>query len=135
MSRRRKERKRRTRRAGHWGWGGEASPFGRRDPHHPYGRRWYDEQRTEGEALRMAAYGFLGGFVLGVAVWSHQLHQNRSGLFSRWPLRRLAALGYLGGHPSVDTARLLRDYIAWERRPALRRRGEQVLRHVEQSLE
>jgi len=123
------------RQGGRWEHRGKGSPFGRRDPRHPYGRRYYDEQPSDGESLRMAAYGFLGGFVLGVAVWSQQLHQHRNGLFSRWPLRRLAALGYLGGQPSVDTARLLRDYIAWERRPALRRRGEQVLRHVEQSLE
>ena len=111
-----------------------SAPCGRRDPRHPYGRRAYD-RLADSDSLRMAAYGFLGGFVLGVAIWSQQVHRHRGGLFSRSPLRRLAALGYLGGQPSVDTARLLRDYIAWERQPALRRRGEHVLRQVEQSLE
>ena len=114
--------------------GGRHSPFGRRDPAHPYGRRSYDRQ-PQADYLRMAAYGFLGGFVLGIIVWSQQVHRHRAGLFSRSPFRRLAALGYLGGQPSVDTARLLRDYIAWEPRPALRRRGETILRQVEHSLE
>ena len=114
---------------------GRRSPWGRRDPNHPYGRRSYDGPPVDVDALRMAAYGFLSGFVLGIGVWSQQVHRHRGGLFSRSPLRRLAALGYLGGQPSVDTARLLRDYIAWERQPALRRRGEHVLRQVEHSLE
>jgi hypothetical protein len=50
-------------------------------------------------------------------------------------VRRFAALGYLSGRPSVDTARLLRDYIRWESHPILRRRGEQVLRQVERYLD
>ena len=108
--------------------------YGRRDPGHPFGRRSYDNP-PQADYLRMAAYGFLGGFAIGILVWSQQVHQHRKGLFSRSPLRRLAALGYLGGQPSVDTARLLRDYVAWERRPTLRRRGESILRQMEQSLE
>jgi hypothetical protein len=47
----------------------------------------------------------------------------------------LAALGYLSGTPSVDTARLLRDYIQWEPRSVLRKRGRKVLRQMEASLD
>ena len=102
---------------------------------HAFGRRAYDDGRPPVDALRMAAYGFLGGLALGIVGWSQQVHQHRKGLFSASPLRRLAALGYLGGQPSVDTARLLRDYVGWERQSVLRRRGELVLRQMEQDLE
>ena len=84
---------------------------------------------------RLTALGFLGGLVIGVVVWNRQQHGARHELFSRHRLRRLAALGYLSGQPSTATARLLRDYIRWETRPLLRRRGRQVLRQVEASLE
>jgi hypothetical protein len=84
---------------------------------------------------RLAALGFLGGLLIGVVVWDRQQHRYRHDLFSRHQLRRLAALGYLSGQPSMATARLLRDYVRWETRPLLRRRGRQLLRQVEASLE
>jgi hypothetical protein len=87
------------------------------------------------DAGRLMALGFLSGVVVGVVVWSRQQHRHRRDLFSRHPLRRLAALGYLSGQPSATTAHLLRDYIRWEARSVLRRRGKQVLRHVEASLD
>jgi hypothetical protein len=49
-------------------------------------------------------------------------------------LRRLGALGYLAGQTGVDTIRLLRDYLAWERQPVLRRRAQAILRGLESSL-
>ena len=82
----------------------------------------------------MAALGFLGGVTIGVVLWSQQLHRSKHDLFSPSPLRRLAALGYLSGRPSIDNARLLRDYMRWEKRPLLRRRAAQVLRQVEDYL-
>ena len=82
----------------------------------------------------MAALGFLGGVTIGVVLWSRQLHRSKHDLFSPRPLRRLAALGYLSGRPSIDNARLLRDYMRWEKRPLLRRRAAQVLRQVEEYL-
>lgn len=107
----------------------------RGDGTHSYGRRAYDDGGAPVDPLRMAAYGFLGGLALAFMGWSQQVHQHRKGLFSVSPIRRLAALGYLGGQPSVDTARLLRDYVGWERQSVLRRRGELVLRQMEQDLE
>lgn len=82
----------------------------------------------------LAALGFVGGLAVGVTVWSRVLDRSRQGLFSARPVRRFAAVSYLGGRPSVDTVRLLRDYIRWEPHPLLRRRARRVLRAVEASL-
>ena len=98
------------------------------------GRRATDYRRGALGGGEMAALGFLGGLTIGVVLWSQQLHRSKRDLFSRSPLRRLAALGYVSGRPSIDNARLLRDYIRWERLPILRRRAELVLRQVEDYL-
>ena len=87
-----------------------------------------------GRTTNLATLGFLGGAAVGALVWSMQMQRFRRDLFNPQPLRRLAALGYLSGQPSFDTARVLRDYIGWERRTVLRRRGELVLRRVEAHL-
>jgi hypothetical protein len=79
--------------------------------------------------------GFLGGLVLGAFVWSAQIQRSRRELFSRNPVRRLAALGYLGGRPGLDSARILTEYVAWERTPALRRRAQRLLRHMHSHLD
>jgi hypothetical protein len=84
---------------------------------------------------QLAAIGFVGGATLGWLVWSDQLSRHRRGLFSRSPLRRLAALGYLSGQPNADNARLLRDYVRWEIRPFLRRRARELLRRMEAYLD
>ena len=83
----------------------------------------------------LAALGFVGGVAVGAALWSRLLDVNRRGLFSHHPVRRFAAISYLGARPSVDTVRLLRDYLAWEPHPLLRRRARRVLRAVEAHLE
>jgi hypothetical protein len=92
-------------------------------------------RRSGTRTARLVATGFLGGLAVGVLFWSRQQHRHRRDLFSKHSLRRLAALGYLSGTPSAHTARLLRDYIQWEPRSVLRRRGRQVLRKVEASLD
>jgi hypothetical protein len=81
------------------------------------------------------AIGFVGGLLTGATLWSRLVDTNRRGLFSPHPVKRFAAVSYLGAHPSVDTVRLLRDYILWESQPLLRRRARRVLRAVEASLE
>jgi hypothetical protein len=78
--------------------------------------------------------GFLGGLIIGLLVWSTQIRRSRRDLFSRSPVRRLAALGYIGGNPGVDAARLLTEYLQWERRPSLRRRAERLLRRMQAEL-
>jgi hypothetical protein len=72
--------------------------------------------------------------MVGMIVWTQQTHRARHNLFSAKPWRRLAALGHIGGTASARHVRLLRDYVAWEQRPELRRRGERLLRQMEQSL-
>ncbi|HWK89193.1 MAG TPA: hypothetical protein VNP72_04335 [Longimicrobium sp.] len=81
-------------------------------------------------ALAMAAVS-----AVGVLLVRDQISRSRRDLFSPHPLRRLAALEYLGGvPPSVDTVLLLRDFLAWERRPLLRRRAQAVLERLEAGL-
>jgi len=87
-----------------------------------------------GQRTRFVAVGFLGGMAAGSLVWSQMQRNCRRNLFSRNPLFRVAALGYLRGKPTVTTAQLLREYIAWEPRPILRQRGARMLRRLEAAL-
>ena len=84
--------------------------------------------------LGMVALGLAAGMAAGFATWSHQQDSHRQALFHASPRRRLAALGYLRAHPSVDSERLLRDYLRWEPLPLLRRRARGVLRRTERLL-
>jgi len=87
-----------------------------------------------GQRTRFVAVGFLGGMAAGSLVWSQMQRNCRRNLFSRNPLFRVAALGYLRGKPTVNTAQLLREYIAWEPRAILRQRGARMLRRLEAAL-
>ena len=83
---------------------------------------------------RFVAVGFLGGVAAGSLMWSRMQRNCRRNLFSRNPLFRVAALGYLRGKPTVNTAQLLREYVAWEPRPILRHRGARMLKRLESTL-
>jgi hypothetical protein len=87
------------------------------------------------ERGRLTGIGFLGGLAAGLVVWGVQVERSRRDLFNRSPVRRLAALGHLGGRPGAETARLLKDYVRWEARPALRKRGQHLLRRMEAYLD
>jgi hypothetical protein len=80
------------------------------------------------------AVGFLGGVAAGGLVWSRMQQNYRRNLFSRHALRRVAALGYLRARPTVNTAQLLREYVAWEPRSILRKRGVRMLKRLESAL-
>ncbi len=80
------------------------------------------------------AVGFLGGVAAGTLFWSRMQRNYRRNLFSRHALRRVAALGYLRAKPTVTTAQLLREYVAWEPRSILRKRGVRMLRRLEATL-
>jgi hypothetical protein len=88
--------------------------------------------------MRSRAWVFGGAVVLGLAggwlLAQQRLTYHRRDLFSPRPLRRLAALGFLAGQNQVETIRLLRDYLAWERQPMLRRRAEAIVRRMEATL-
>src|SRR5512135_1748018 len=84
-------------------------------------------------ALILVALGLAA--VVSTLVVRDQIARHRRELFSSHPLRRLAALGYLGGRDAtVDTVRLLRDFVAWEPRPLIRRRASLILARMEQQL-
>ncbi len=83
---------------------------------------------------RVVATAFITGLVAGVLVWSMQIRNSRRALFSRSPVRRLAALGHLAGQRGVESAQLLAEYVRWETRPMLRRRAERILSRMERHL-
>lgn len=89
---------------------------------------------TRQRGATFVAVGFLGGVAAGSLMWSRMQRNCRRNLFSRNPLFRVAALGYLRGRPTVSTAQLLREYVAWEPRPILRQRGARMLRRLESTL-
>lgn len=86
------------------------------------------------QRVSFVAVGFLGGIAAGTLIWSRLQRQYRRNLFSRHTFRRLAALGYLRARPSVNTAQLLREYVAWEPRSILRERGVKMLKRLEATL-
>jgi hypothetical protein len=83
---------------------------------------------------RALAVGLGLGAALGAVLAKQSMGRHRRDLFSAHPLRRLSALGYLNGHPSVEAVRLLRDYLAWEQHPMLRRRAQGIVRRMEARL-
>ncbi|MFL5480771.1 MAG: hypothetical protein ACJ8AK_01140 [Gemmatimonadaceae bacterium] len=89
---------------------------------------------TRQRGATFVAVGFLGGIAAGSLMWSRMQRNCRRNLFSRNPLFRVAALGYLRGRPTVNTAQLLREYVAWEPRQILKHRGARMLRHLEATL-
>jgi hypothetical protein len=87
-----------------------------------------------GARIRALLVGLGMGALLGTVVAQQSMGRHRRDLFSAHPLRRLSALGYLNGHPSVEAVRLLRDYLAWEQHPMLRRRADGIVRRMEGKL-
>lgn len=82
----------------------------------------------------LLSVGLVAGFFAGFTLWSRQQVVDERSLFSPNPLRRLAALGVLRGRTDAQTVTLLREYLAWETRPPLRRRARRMLRRVELTL-
>ena len=78
--------------------------------------------------------GFVGGVAAGSLIWTHMLRSHRHDLFSSRRLDRVAALGSLRARPTIGTAQLLREYIAWEPRSILRYRGAKMLKRLESTL-
>ena len=91
-------------------------------------------RRSRRVGPRLAAAGFVGGLIAGLVLWSLQMKRSRRDLFSHNALKRYAALGYLGGQPSVETAQLLTEYVRWESKPLLRRKAQRLLQRMEGGL-
>jgi len=69
-----------------------------------------------------------------VAAWviRDQIQRHSRDLFSRSVLRRLAALGFLAkAEATVDHINLMKDFVAWESRGALRRRAQAIVERME----
>ncbi len=80
-----------------------------------------DKARNTGIAVLAAAAAG------GVAAWviRDQMKRHSRDLFSSSFFRRLAALGYMAkADATVDHINLMKDFVAWESRAALRRRCE-----------
>lgn len=82
----------------------------------------------------VVALAVAAGLTAGWSLSRRYLRQHHAALFSPKLRRRHAALGYLAGRPTPETVRLLRDYLAWERHPVLRRRAARVVRELELAL-
>ena len=91
-------------------------------------------RRNGWHSAGLVGLGLAVGAAVGLVGWSLVQRRHRRSLFHPDKLKRLAALGYLRAHPSVDSARLLRDYLEWEPHPLLRRRARGVLRRTERAL-
>ena len=87
--------------------------------------------------LKYAGFAVLGAAVLsvvGLLFARDQVTRHRNDLFSPHPLRRLAALAYLRAHPDINNVLRLRDFLAWEERPMLRKRAASILQGMEEQL-
>jgi len=97
---------------------------------------------AEPEERRDQTWTIVGAALIGAAVAigvgiflaRDHMQRHQQDLFSPHPLRRLAALGYLKSNPSVDDVPLLRDYLAWEERPLLRKRASAILTGLDDAL-
>lgn len=85
--------------------------------------------------LAIVALGFAGGLAAGWLFWSRLQHGTRRNLFHAQPFRRFTALGHVAATPSLSNARLLGEYVKWEKRPELRRKGEEALRRMHLRLD
>lgn len=87
--------------------------------------------RTAGiTVLAAAAAGALAALIIRDQITRHQRD-----LFSPRALRRLAALGHVNKAPaSVDTIRMLRDFVAWEPRRLLRERARSIVSRMEEEV-
>jgi hypothetical protein len=75
--------------------------------------------------------GFVGGVVAGLLLWSMQMKRSRRDLFNPNPLKRLAALGYVGSEPALENVHLLTEYVRWEPKALLRKRAERLLKRMQ----
>ena len=83
---------------------------------------------------RWIAAGFVGGVVAGLVLWSFQMKRSRRDLFSKNPVKRLAAMGYLGGQATPENVQLMAEYCRWEPNPMLQKRASRLLNRMKARL-
>ena len=76
-----------------------------------------------------------GAGALAALIIRDQIIRRQKDLFSGSGLSRLAALGHVSRTPaSVNTVRLLRDFIAWEPHGLLRERAISIVARMEEEV-
>ena len=88
------------------------------------------DRRTRNAGIAVLAAAAAGA----VAAWviRDQIQRHSRDLFSPFFLRRLAALGHMAkAEASVDHINLMKDFVAWESREALRRRAQVIVERME----
>lgn len=97
------------------------------------------ETTSMNRRLKIAGVTVVAAATVGaLAAWlvRDQISRHRKDLFSSHALRRLAALGHMArANATVDHITLLRDFIAWEPRPLLRKRARAILERMEADAE
>jgi len=92
-----------------------------------------------GKKLKIAGITIVAAAAAGAAVaWviRDQVTRHRRDLFSPHALQRLAALSHMSRGPAtVGDVLLLRDFIAWESRPLLKKRATALLERMEEEVE
>lgn len=84
--------------------------------------------KNTGFAVLVAA----GAGAVAALVIRNQIQRHSRDLFSPSFVRRLAALGFMSkAEASVDHINLLKDFVAWEPRAALRRRARVIIGRME----
>ena len=88
------------------------------------------DKKTRNTGMAVLAAAAAGA----VAAWviRDQLQRHSRDLFSPSFFRRLAALGYMAkAQATVDHINLMKDFVAWESREALRRRAQAIVERME----
>ncbi len=91
------------------------------------------DKRTRNTGIVVLAAAAAGA----VAAWviRDQMQRHSRDLFSPSFLRRLAALGHMAkAEASVDHINLMKDFVAWESREALRRRAQAIVERMERDV-
>ena len=91
------------------------------------------DRKTRNAGIAVVAAAAAGA----VAAWviRDQIQRHSRDLFSPSFLRRLAALGYMAKvETSVDHINLMKDFVAWESRDALRRRAQAIVARMERDV-
>jgi hypothetical protein len=86
--------------------------------------------RQQQQAWGWALAGVAGGILAGLAITALYQERHAQALFSGRTRRRWAALGHLATAATVDSVPLVREYVAWESHPILRRRGQDLLQRL-----
>ena len=88
------------------------------------------DKKTRNTGMAVLAAAAAGA----VAAWviRDQMQRHSRDLFSTFVFRRLAALGYMAkADATVDHINLMKDFVAWESREALRRRAQAIVARME----